>query len=129
METVGGVEELLCAPMPEIGGNKYVPGKSDMAESGKRRTNTRPIIFARGTGPHTRLSEELGRLSPMTKYWSGPSVTVCGTPLPLFARYGSLRVTDEPSGSSIVSLLPSTCTVSPGNPMMRLIKNSEGFFG
>ena len=43
---------------------------SPMSVSGQTRTKARPTMSDFGIGPKTRLSFELPRLSPITKYWS-----------------------------------------------------------
>src|SRR5581483_6395577 len=59
----------------------------------QRTRRARPTISARGSVPHCRLSNELARLSPSTKYEAGG--TICDAISPVAdgeGRYGSASV-------------------------------------
>ena len=90
-------------------------------------------------GFRNRLSAEFSLLSPITKYESGGTlIGACvfpsghdldlphGTSVPLFdgrAIYGSNSLNRFPCTGVMYTPLSVTCTVSPGSPMIRLMKS------
>jgi hypothetical protein len=92
---------------------------------GKPRTQTRPTIDDRFTGPIIRESKLTARLSPIKKYSSDFSVTVFVPPVSFWSKYicSGKIMPFSCSALKIFTFPPATSTVSPGKPITRLIKS------